>query len=832
MRLLSFPRRSGYRGRAGRRSVLLVLCLSATLALARPSAGADAPPSPPPAPTTSPTPPPAPPAPATVPFAEVAAQSQTAVATLNGTEPGGRGEPGLATVRAALPELSDRINLLAAEGNRTTATGSAPLDALRELQAAWRRLQENLDDRADTLAARAKALDAEAGQVKSLRALWQATDDEARKPESAAPPETIGLIHDVLDAAEAAGRRVKAGQTGLLELQGRLSELGGRVRTAAASVQEAQNSAVRTLLERDSPPLWDPAARPDDASLARIRITWNEQRTALGVYVHRLGHLFAVHGAIFAVLLGVFLWLRRGLRRWTEQEPQLQDAAPIFEVPVAAALALSFLVKGPIYGDAPSLLRAILGATVLLPTIVILRRLLDRRLFRVLNSLVVFFLLDQLRVATVGLPRVNRWLFAGQMLGALAVFVWLGITERAIFAGVRSTTPGDAAPAGPGRRTFAARWVPLFTRLGSLLFLAALVAAVLGYVRLGTYLGAATLNSGYVAVFFYAGLSVLQGLVLIGLRLRPVTLSRIARDHREEVQRRTNRLLAAAMVGLWLWWTLDVFGLRTPLFAAVGGFLDRPLPVGAGSLTPGHVLGFGVALWAAGRLSRALRFFLNEEVFERVHLSPGLPYAITTILNYGVLLVGFIVALGLLGVDLTKITIVASAFSVGLGFGLQNIINNFVSGVILLFERPVKVGDIVQIGDASGEVHRIGIRASIIRTPEGADLIVPNGNLISNPFTNWTYSDRARAVEIPLTLTAVADPDRLLKLLRETAAVQASGGKDSRRVPQAYITGLAAGNLSVVVRVWADRYEDWTRLRSNLSAALVETLGREGVKLV
>jgi len=89
--------------------------------------------------------------------------------------------------------------------------------------------------------------------------------------------------------------------------------------------------------------------------------------------------------------------------------------------------------------------------------------------------------------------------------------------------------------------------------------------------------------------------------------------------------------------------------------------------------------------------------------------------------------VGFFIALGALGIDLTKITILAGAFSVGVGFGLQNVINNFVSGLILLFERPIKIGDVIEVSGNVGEVRRIGIRASVIRTADGSEVIVPIG---------------------------------------------------------------------------------------------------------
>ena len=186
-------------------------------------------------------------------------------------------------------------------------------------------------------------------------------------------------------------------------------------------------------------------------------------------------------------------------------------------------------------------------------------------------------------------------------------------------------------------------------------------------------------------------------------------------------------------------------------------------------------------------------------------------------------------ALGILGVPLTQFTVVAGAFSVGLGFGLQNIINNFVSGIILLFERPVKVGDVIQIGDAVGEVRRIGIRASIVRTRDGSDVILPNGNLISNQVINWTYADRSRAVEIPLNIAAGPDPAHVLELCRAT--VQAQPGAEGRPAPSVYITALSATGFSIVVRAWTDHYEDWIKVRSDLSAALSATLARENVKL-
>jgi potassium efflux system protein len=129
---------------------------------------------------------------------------------------------------------------------------------------------------------------------------------------------------------------------------------------------------------------------------------------------------------------------------------------------------------------------------------------------------------------------------------------------------------------------------------------------------------------------------------------------------------------------------------------------------------------------------------------------------------------------------------------------LQTVINNSVCGLILLFERPIKVGDVVQVDTDIGEVRRIGIRACVIRTAEGAEIIVPNGTLISiisNKVTNWAYSDRYRAVEVPISVARGVDPQRVLELLKSVAANHPSIAKEP--APQAYIVNFAPGAVSL-----------------------------------
>jgi potassium efflux system protein len=175
------------------------------------------------------------------------------------------------------------------------------------------------------------------------------------------------------------------------------------------------------------------------------------------------------------------------------------------------------------------------------------------------------------------------------------------------------------------------------------------------------------------------------------------------------------------------------------------------------------------------------------------------------------------------------VTILAGAFSVGVGFGLQNIFNNFISGLILLFERPIKIGDVVQIEDTSGVVERIGVRASIIRTSNGSEIIMPNGKLISERVINWTLSSRQHGIELPVAVAQGTDPGKIIDLLEKTAAAHPLVNEDPR--PQALVVKLGPDSLGFELRAWTDRAERWMEIRSDLAIAISSNLAAEKIAI-
>jgi len=173
-------------------------------------------------------------------------------------------------------------------------------------------------------------------------------------------------------------------------------------------------------------------------------------------------------------------------------------------------------------------------------------------------------------------------------------------------------------------------------------------------------------------------------------------------------------------------------------------------------------------------------------------------------------------------VDLNKVTILAGAFGVGLGFGLQGMVNNFVSGLIVLLERPMQVGDAIQMGDVAGEVRRIGIRSTTVLTAEGADVIVPNASLVAEKVTNWTLSRHVRRVDVPVGVAYGTPPEKVLELLRGVAA--AHPHVLVQPAPEALFLEFADSALKFELRAWTDRFDRWLAIKSDLNVAVYGAL--------
>jgi len=749
-----------------------------------------------------------------IPLTTVPLEAQSALASLQEIEANvSKDQSSADGLGRTLLELTGEIDARTAD-DTSVLTNSPSLDVLYRLKLAWRNFGVRLSVSEVELKRYVTSSEEQLARVDQLNKIWQATFQSAKQPQTS--PAVLQLVQSVIDSVERTRQAVGSGQEHLLTLQSHLLEGEARVRRALSSIEQGENRALENIFVRDAQPIWSLQTSLSTEWQKQSDESFSSQLKTSIAFSRRLPFSYLIHVLFIGLMGGVLHWMRRRIRRLAEQKPELQHALPILDLPISTAFALSMLLVPVIYAQAPRLIHAIIGAVTLIPAVAILRRLLDRHSYPILNAIVLLYFVGQLRILAASLPVLGRFTFLAQVLGASLFLVWV----------LRSWGLPPEAAETHGRVW---RTIRAIAKIGLLFLPAAFLANIFGYVNLGNLLGIIFFRSVYIAAMLYTAIRILEGLISIALQVRPLGSLRVIILHRPMIQRRACRVLEFLAFLFWLNLLLNFFGLITPVIETTKAALNANLALGSFGITPGQILAFLITVWVSFLVSKFLRFLLEEDVYHHLHLARGIPYAISTMLHYVILLLGFFIALGALGIDLTKVTILAGAFTVGIGFGLQNVINNFVSGLILLFERPIKVGDVIEAGGNVGEVSRIGIRASVIRTADGSEIIIPNGSLISSQVTNWTFSDRQRSVEVSVNTAGGVDPQRVVELLKRTAAAHPGVAKEP--LPQVYVVNFNAGAVSFQLRAWTDRHEDWAQLRSDLSVAVKDALAREEIAI-
>ncbi|HSZ78233.1 MAG TPA: mechanosensitive ion channel domain-containing protein [Chthoniobacterales bacterium] len=743
---------------------------------------------------------------------DIVAEAGAAQNTLQGINAELKADPVKTAVLLGLPDFERDIDVRNAESTRIISNGPS-LDILGQLLMIWQSLGDNAKAWSRELTQRATGLGADLARLDNMAETWNLTAIEAKAKN--APPDVLNRIGQTVGLIQQTQDSLKSRRADILNLQSQLAAEQTRIQIDFSAVEQAKQGTLSRLLVRESPPIW--AFRENTFPSQTTRHTFSDQVGRLEAFLAQEPGKFLVHIALIFCLYLALHWARRGMREWVKEDPTLQRSVPVFDMPIAAAIALSMLFVPVIYPSTmPRLLRAILGIAALLPAVMLLRRLLDRRAFPVLYALIILFFIDEIRAITVALPLVTRCLFIVQMLGGICFTVWL-LRSRP-----RTANGDDVSPSLPR----AGRW---FVQVTLFLLGAALIGNILGYGSLSYLLGNSVLRAAYLALIFTAASRIVESLVIVAFQAKPLTYSATVRKHRPLLRRRTTQLLRLVIFLLWLSFVFNQFELSDLLINEANAVLNTGFALGAFRLSLGQIVGFILVVWASFLVSKFLRFLLEEDIYGRLKLARGLPYAISSVLHYTVLMIGFFIALAALGVDMTKFTILAGAFSVGVGFGLQNVINNFVSGLIVLFERPIKVGDVIQVGDAIGSVKKIGIRASVVHAQDGSDIIVPNGTLISSQVTNWTFSDRLRAISAQIQIPRNVDQRAAGELLKQSA--NETLGVVKNPAPQAFITTLGSKTLTLELRAWTDQYEDWMKIQSDLWAAINRKLENQNIEL-
>ncbi len=755
--------------------------------------------------TLAPAAPPAEPTPAAPPPAAAAAPIPAAQIGERAAETTARLREMRARETAAVPDLADlaaQVDRLAREAALLDTT-EPTTQALDDLAQRLATLRDALASHAQPLMARTDAIEHDFARLHDEDTLWTATETAARESNlPAAVRDTVRRVRvDIRDTRT----HLRTERDAALDALARLASLQARVNDALDDVAVARKRFRGDLLSRDSPPLWtaarDPAALAADLGRLGAGIA-RSQRAATTFVAAQAGRL-AAQALLFVAIVAGTLALAQRRRR----EPASAAAPPAGRRPLAAALVLGLLSLLALAPHAPTTLTRLWALVAAGATLPLFAGAAGRDARRGIVVLAALLLAGELRQLLPPLAPTARLLLLAEDAGG---GLWLALALR-----------GRAASTSPERAAL------VLGRVTLALFCAAAAANLVGAAALAVAISDGVVDSALVAVLLLAAERVGEWLLREALESPAASRVRAVATRATALRRRGVRALRLVLVVAWALVTLRVFALAEPLARAARAALGARLTVGALSLSLGDAVAAAVTLFLSVQAARVVRVLLEEDVLPRLRLARGPAAAISAGANYLLLVLGVALALSAAGLDPGRLTLLAGALSVGVGFGLQNVVNNFVSGLILLLERPIQIGDIIGIGDVTGTVRRIGIRSSTIMTGDGAEMIVPNGDLIAQRVMNWTLSSTRRRFEVRVCVAYGAEPARVLALLEQAA--RATPDVLDRPAPVALFAGFSPNGLELALSAWTDRQDALESVRSQVVLAVHDALRAAGV---
>ena len=599
---------------------------------------------------------------------------------------------------------------------------------------------------------------------------------------------TLALITKKLTSLLAVQQETGNIQSGLYSLRQEIENL------ILAMRGEVWSKSADSMLSTDyysqfEPGLWGELRKGLD------NISWPGRR-----FLQRQGWLFILQ---ILLSLAVTINIRRN-RGLLEEDERWRFIA---RRPFAAGIFFGFFILMLFYQTPPSTWRLALNLILMIA----LSRLLGGFVEKVWRKRVVYalaaFLIATwiLQALRLPLPLFRLYIFITALAGTFLCLWRAGVSSRR---------------KGPLLYIWA-------LRLGSMIFLGVIIAEIGGYSSLAAHVLKASLSTTFSILGAWMLMLMARGTLEWIIQSPPLKRLPYLQSKANVIVGRSALLTNVLIGALFTTFILVIWRVYDRPAEAIQGVFGFGFMVGSRKVTLGLILTAAAVLYGSFLTSWAVQTMLMKGVLTTRELQVGVRISIARLIHYGFVFVGFLLALVALGVQLRDITIIAGALGVGIGFGLQGIVNNFVSGLILLFERPVKVGDFIQLGEQWAEIKKIGLRATVVETLDRSEIVVPNSDLVSNQVTNWTLSNRMVRLVIPVGVEYGSDVPLVMETLKEAA--MASSKVMRMPEPQVFFVNFGESSLDFELRVWMSNIDDRFTVKSQLHQEIDRRFRQAGI---
>jgi len=683
----------------------------------------------------------------------------------------------------------------------------------------WQGYEKELNNWQSTVSDRISNIDKSIFELKVITSTWEASRKIAR--EENLPDEVLSRIADILSISQSTDKSLKNKIDSLYVLQNSLTDYQISIDEVLDFLTQKREELMSDYFLRDSEPIWNAG----DSTLQTNRIknnikdTANQNLRSIDLFLENNKNQAYKH-LIIAVLIILFLYyIGKNIKK--NEDPDMgvrfNEAQFFLKNYIASGLLLSFIFTSFIYTNIPAAVLELVSVFIMIPALFLIRIFADRKLNIIFLSLVILFLIEEILVFLDPKTLLSRIILVIENL----VIIWV------LFQAIRKKNFFQ--------EKFNFKWAKFIVRFANIMVIVIAISFlcnVFGFVNLAMILSDTTITVILVGILLVLTVKAISSVFIGLLFAKQLQVFYIVRNHSKYLIDKTYHILFYLAIFIWVRSFFVQFGLKDQISSWLYGLLDLKWRLGSEDsdtfISFGGIIGSVIVVIVTVYLTRIIKFILEEELFQHIKFPRGVPGAISMLVRYVIVAFGIFIALSYAGLDLGKFSLVAGALGVGIGFGLQGVVYNFIAGLILAFERPIQKGDTIELGTLFGDVENIGVRSSTIKTYDGSEVIVPNGNLISNEVINWTLSDRKRRREVKIGVAYGVNPREVMQLLLDVTSKHEEVLPNPK--PWPLFEGFGESSLNFRVLFWT-HFDSGLTIQSEVAMMIYDALNNAGIQI-
>lgn len=593
-------------------------------------------------------------------------------------------------------------------------------------------------------------------QLKKEETEWSLTYDQIKLK---APYTVKKNVENTHNAVKKLIRKIEKQNNHYLSLENKILIQKEAIAAVMDDLDHWKASEEFSLTYPRHPPLWKISTQ-DHLSKHENFDPWasfNENIFSIGKFVSNPENNVIYH-LLVVILMSIWLWrLKASFRtlNFSDSEQKLIKSKNVIVNHLTPSIIFTASIISIIYfSHTPNLLSEIIFLTALSTTLPLIKPELHEKFKGLIYFIILLFVLDTLKSYVWYSSWFYRvYLFTETILAFLVI--------------LRMTYPYLTT-----RRLKLNKLSILLVRLVPVLYIllaTSFVSNVLGLTNLTDLMLKVVIKGSSLFVVLYGILMILGGLTTGSIHYYFSKLEKVDFQYKNFIEKKATQFIVIFAYGFLIIYLLQIVDVYDVVTLWVKDFISQPIEIGVISFTLGSILSFLTILIGSFIITSFISKIIDGGILDFLKLPKGVPSIISVLIRYFLIAFAFIIAMSSIGINLSQFNLMAGALGLGIGFGLQNIISNFISGLILLFERPIQTEDVVEVGTLLGEVRKIGVRSSNIRTFDGAEVVVPNSNLITNEVINWTLSDNVKRIEVKIGAAYGSDLQKVVDILNEVA---------------------------------------------------------------